>query len=145
MYSTPDTYSSGGYLNSLQMNANTNANQNLDSFKQASINTQVQSSSIAGPISEAQIMQAKSSAVEYKNNTVVSAEEVSFEISNAEEMPVVMENHFESSATRKEGESLIQNSVNSTYGVVENFMYNFFRKQQLAKSIPIFMASFAML
>jgi len=100
------------------MNANINANQNLDSFKQASMNTQIQSSSVAGPISEAQIMQAKSSSVEYKNNTVVPAEEVSFEISNAEEMPVVMENHFESSATRKEGESLIQNSVNSTYGVV---------------------------
>jgi len=100
------------------MNANTNANQNLDSFKQASMNTQVQPSSVVGPISEAQIMQAKSSAVEYKNSTVAPAEEVSFEISNAEEMPVVMENHFESSATRKEGESLIQNSVNSTYGVV---------------------------
>merc|ERR1712086_944968 len=85
------------------------------------------------------------SSVEYKNNTVVPAEEVNFEVSNAEEMPVVMENHFESSATRKEGESLIQNSVNSTYGVVNNFMYNFFRKQQLAKSIPVFMASFAML
>merc|ERR1712086_107433 len=85
------------------------------------------------------------SSVEYKNNTVVPAEEVTFEVSNAEEMPVVMENHFESSATRKEGESLIQNSVNSTYGVVNNFMYNFFRKHQMAKSIPVFMASFAML
>jgi len=53
------------------MNANTNANQNLDSFKQASMNTQVQPSSVVGPISEAQIMQAKSSAVEYKNSTVV--------------------------------------------------------------------------
>ena len=63
-------------------------------------------------------MQAKSSSVEYKNNTVVPAEEVTFEVSNAEEMPVVVENHFEGTQTRKEGESLVQNSVNSTYGTV---------------------------
>ena len=46
----------------------------------------------------------------------VPVEEVTFEVKGAEEMPVVMDNHFEGTATRKAGESLIQNSVNSTYG-----------------------------
>jgi hypothetical protein len=41
-------------------------------------------------------------------------------------MPVVIDNHFESAATRKEGESLVQNSVNSTVGVINNFFYKYF-------------------
>lgn len=87
------------------------------------------------------------SNVEYKNETVVPAEEVSFEINKAEEMPVVMEDHFESSATRKEGESLVKNSVNSTYGTILNFFNNYFTRLRANKAaaIPAFMVSFAML
>lgn len=87
------------------------------------------------------------SNVEYKNNTVVPSEEVAFEVKNAEEMPVVMENHFESSETRKAGESLVQNSVNNTYGVIQNFFYKYFAHMRANKAValPAFMVSFAML
>jgi len=54
-------------------------------------------------------------------------ETVAFEIKGEEEAPIVLENHFEGSQTRKEGESLVQNSVNSTYGLVNNFMFNYFK------------------
>ena len=91
----------------------------------------MQSTPVVGPITEAQAMKAIATpiVVESTSASSVEAEPVSFEISKAEEMPVVMENHFESSATRKEGESLVKNSVNSTYGVVNNFMYQFFAKK----------------
>jgi len=58
-----------------------------------------------------------------------------------------MENHFESAATRKEGESLVQNSVNNTYGVIQNFFYKYFSqmKANKAAALPAFMVSFAML
>jgi hypothetical protein len=62
-------------------------------------------------------------------------------------MPVVMENHFEGSQTRKEGESLVRNSVMNTYGHVSNFMYKYFqniRQQKALANIPVFMAMFAM-
>jgi len=62
-------------------------------------------------------------------------------------MPVVIDNHFESAATRKEGESLVQNSVNSTVGVINNFFYKYFAaaKANRAAALPAFMVSFAML
>lgn len=58
-----------------------------------------------------------------------------------------MENHFESAATRKEGESLVQNSVNSTVGLINNFFYKYFSqmRQNRAAALPAFMVSFAML
>ena len=74
-----------------------------------------------------QVDQAISSFSEAKIEAAVPVEDVTFEVKGEEEMPVVMENHFEGSATRKEGESLVQNSVNSTYGQVSNFMYNYFK------------------
>jgi len=85
--------------------------------------------------------------LEYKGNTVVPSEEVSFEVKNAEEMPVVIDNHFESAATRKEGETLVQNSVNNTYGIIQNFFYNHFKNLNSNKAValPAFMVSFAML
>jgi hypothetical protein len=96
---------------------------------------------------ESKATKVLSSKIEYIDTTAVPAKEVSFEISNAEDMPVVMDNHFESSATRKEGESLIQNSVNSTYGTVLNFFTNYFARLADNKSaaIPAFMVSFAMI
>jgi hypothetical protein len=62
-------------------------------------------------------------------------------------MPVVMDNHFESNATRNEGESLVKNSVNSTYGTILNFFNNYFAnvKANKAAALPAFMVSFAML
>lgn len=72
--------------------------------------------------------QAISSFAENKIDASAPVEEVTFEVKGEEEMPVVMENHFEGAQTRKEGESLVQNSVKSTYGVVNNFMYNYFKK-----------------
>lgn len=65
-----------------------------------------------------QVDQAISTFNEAKIEEAKPVEEVTFEVQGAEEMPVVVENHFEGTQTRKEGESLVQNSVNSTYGTV---------------------------
>lgn len=74
-----------------------------------------------------QVNQAISTFSENKIEEAKPVESVSFEVKGEEDMPVVMENHFEGAQTRKEGESLVQNSVNSTYGLVNNFMFNYFK------------------
>jgi hypothetical protein len=45
---------------------------------------------------ESKATKVLSSKIEYIDTTAVPAKEVSFEISNADDMPVVMDNHFES-------------------------------------------------
>ena len=99
-----------------------------DAFKSASMNTTMSAADKPAfqQMKQVQVDQAISTFNEVKVEQANPVEEVTFEIKGEEEMPVVMENHFEGSQTRKEGESLVQNSVNSTYGSVSKFMYNYF-------------------
>lgn len=137
------------YLEGVNMSANQdNMNKiemnSTDAFKSASMNTNM--SAAAKPAIQQmkqEQVQAISTFNEVKVEQAKPVEDVTFEIKGEEEMPVVMDNHFEGSATRKEGESLVQNSVNSTYGKVHNFMYNYFNTFNAKKSqIPVFMAMF---
>ena len=91
---------------------------NMEVFKSASIQTNMSAADKPAlqQMKQLQVDQAMSSIIENKIESAVPVEEVTFEVKGAEEMPVVMDNHFEGTATRKAGESLIQNSVNSTYG-----------------------------
>lgn len=110
------------YLENVNMSANQdNMNKiemsSTDAFKSASMSTNM---SAADKPAFQQMKQEQVQAISTFNEVKVEqakpVEEVTFEIKGEEEMPVVMDNHFEGSATRKEGESLVQNSVNSTYG-----------------------------
>jgi len=112
------------YLEGTNMNLNQGQNQenimkmeqqNMEVFKSASMGTNM---SAADKPALQQMKQNQVDLARFAETKVYSApvEEVTFEVKGAEEMPVVMDNHFEGTATRKAGESLIQNSVNSTYG-----------------------------
>lgn len=102
---------------------------NIDAFKSASMNTNM--NLVEKPALQMKKEQLETVTYKFDEAKIEEAkpvEDVTFEVKGAEEMPVVMDNHFEGTQTRKEGESLVQNSVNSTYGQVSNFMYNYFKK-----------------
>lgn len=116
-----------GYLEGPQMNLNQPKDNmmkmeqtNISAFKSASMNTTMNLADKPAPMQmkQEQVDQAISTFNEAKIEEAKPVEEVTFEVQGAEEMPVVVENHFEGTQTRKEGESLVQNSVNSTYGTV---------------------------
>lgn len=81
----------------------------MDAFKSASISTNMNLADkpIVQQIKQEQVDQAISSFNETTIEQAPKVEDVTFEVKGAEEMPVVMENHFEGSQTRKEGESLV--------------------------------------
>merc|ERR1712178_236112 len=89
-----------------------------DAFKSASMSTNISAADKPAfqQMKQGQVDQAISTFNEVKIEEAKPVEDVTFEIKGQEEMPVVMDNHFEGTATRKEGESLVQNSVKSTYG-----------------------------
>jgi hypothetical protein len=125
------------YLEGTQMNMNQNQDNmmkmeqnNMDAFKSASMSTNMSLADKPAVLNmkKEQVDQAISTFNEAQIEEAKPVEEVTFEVKGAEEMPVVVDNHFEGSQTRKEGESLVQNSVNSTYGTISNFMYNYFKK-----------------
>jgi len=130
-------FSTRQYLEGTQMNMNQNQDNmmkmeqtNVEAFKSASMNTNM---SLADKpafqqMKKEHVDQAISTFTEAKIEEAKPVEEVTFEVKGAEEMPIVVDNHFEGAQTRKEGESLVQNSVNSTYGTISNFMYNYFKK-----------------
>ena len=89
----------------------------MDAFKSASMSTNM--SFVEKPALQMKKEQLETVTYNFGEAKIEEAkpvEEVTFEVKGAEEMPVVMDNHFEGAQTRKEGESLVQNSVNSTYG-----------------------------
>merc|ERR1719163_1620838 len=134
----PQMFQTRHYLEGTHMNLN-QQNQypqenfmkaNADAFKSASMNTNMSAANknVPQPMKQEQVNQAMSSFSDKQIQETKPIETVAFEIQGDEEGPVVMENHFEGTETRKEGESLVQNSVRSTYGTVNNFMYNYFYK-----------------
>ena len=129
------------------MNMNKIESVTSDAFKSASMSTNITAADKPAfqQMKQGQVDQAISTFNEVKVEQATPVEDVTFEIKGEEEMPVVMDNHFEGSQTRKEGESLVQNSVNSTYGAVSKFMYNYFNnfnKESKRSQIPVFMAMF---
>lgn len=109
----------------------------MDSFKSASMQTNMNASSLdyAQPNLKPVVDPAISKMATNKIEAAPQIEDVTFEVKGAEEMPAAYENHFEGSQTRKEGESLVRNSVMSTYGIVQNFMYNYFKKIKGQKAV----------
>ena len=118
-------FSTRQYLEGPQMNMNQNQENmmkmeqtNMDAFKSASMSTNMNLADKPAlqQMKKEQVDQAIHTFNEAKIEEAKPVEEVTFEVKGAEEMPVVVDNHFEGVQTRKEGESLVQNSVNSTYG-----------------------------